>query len=257
MIPLGPVVARSRVNAARAAVWAYLSEDALRGEWWPELRLEPKVGGEVSERWSEGEGDDAVSRDASGTVDVWVDGHAIGFTWRESGDPRDTAVLVTLRSQGYETGITVTETGFDALPSPAERAAASQEGWAVLLRDLTEAVRVAVESGTIGADGVVAGAAAVGVEGAEAVDVVSAGAESVDAESVGAESDDADADGDEAEGAGVDGAEAGVDSAEAEGAGVDGADAGVDSAEGADDAESAEQDEPDADPDFDDLIRGK
>lgn len=253
MIPLGPVVARSRVNAARAAVWAYLSEEALRGEWWPELRLEPKVGGEVSERWSEGEGDDAVSRDASGTVDVWVDGHAIGFTWRESGDPRDTAVLVTLRSQGYETGITVTETGFDALPSPAERAAASQEGWAVLLRDLTEAVRVAVESGTIGAGGVVAGAEGVGVEDAEAVDVVSAGAESVDAESVGAESDDADgdadadADGDEAEGVGVDGA----------GAGVDGPDAGVDSAEGADDAESAEQDEPDADPDFDDLIRGK
>ncbi|WP_427870610.1 SRPBCC family protein [Leucobacter luti] len=234
-------MARSRVNAARAAVWAYLSEEALRGEWWPELRLEPKVGGEVSERWSEGEGDDAVSRDASGTVDVWVDGHAIGFTWRESGDPRDTAVLVTLRSQGYETGITVTETGFDALPSPAERAAASQEGWAVLLRDLTEAVRVAVESGTIGADGVVAGAG-----GGAAVDAVAVEAEAVD---VGSDDADAEADGDEAEVAGVDGAGG-------EGAGVDGPDGGVDGAGGADDGESAEPDEPDADPDFDDLIRG-
>lgn len=169
MIPLGPVVARSRVGVARAAAWSYLVEPERRAEWWPELRLDARVGGEVAERWSEGEGDDAVSRDASGTVDVWVEGHAVGFTWREAGDERDTAVLVTLRTQGLDTGITVTETGFDALPAPAERAAASQEGWQVLLRDLTAALEAAQAAGVFGERETLSFAAAVAGSGAGAV----------------------------------------------------------------------------------------
>lgn len=168
MIPLGPVVARSRVGVARAAAWSYLVEPERRAEWWPELRLDARVGGEVAERWSEGEGDDAVSRDASGTVDVWVEGHAVGFTWREAGDERDTAVLVTLRTQGLDTGITVTETGFDALPAPAERAAASQEGWQVLLRDLTVALEAAQAAGAFGERETLSFAAAVAGSGAGA-----------------------------------------------------------------------------------------
>lgn len=149
MIPLGPVVARSRLRAARTAAWAYLSEPERRAEWWPELQLEPNVGGAISERWSEDTGETSVSRDASGTVDVWVEGHALGFRWREAGDERETAVLVTLRTQGEETGITVTETGFDALPEAAARAAASQDGWQVLLRDLTTALEAAVAEGRV------------------------------------------------------------------------------------------------------------
>ncbi|MGW9020975.1 SRPBCC family protein [Leucobacter chromiiresistens] len=150
MIPLGPVVARSRVGVARAAAWTYLVEPDRRAEWWPELQLDARVGGVVAEQWSEGEGDATVSRDASGTVDVWVEGHAVGFTWREAGDERDTAVLITLRTQGVDTGITVTETGFDALPSAGERAAASQEGWQVLLRDLKSALEAAQAAGAFG-----------------------------------------------------------------------------------------------------------
>lgn len=151
MIPLGPVVARSRLRAERTAAWSYLSEADRRAEWWPELELEPRVGGAISERWSEESGETSVSRDASGAVDVWVEGHAIGFRWREAGDERDTAVLMTLRTQGMDTGITVTETGFDALPDAAARAAASQDGWQVLLRDLTAALEAAVADGRIAA----------------------------------------------------------------------------------------------------------
>lgn len=151
MIPLGPVVARSRLRAERTAAWSYLSEADRRAEWWPELELEPRVGGAISERWSEESGETSVSRDASGAVDVWVEGHAIGFRWREAGDERDTAVLMTLRTQGMDTGITVTETGFDALPDAAARAAASQDGWQVLLRDLTAALEAAVAEGRIAA----------------------------------------------------------------------------------------------------------
>ena len=168
MIPLGPVVARNRVGATRAAVWTFIADRGRRALWWPELELDGRVGGAVSERWSEGEGEEAVSRDAAGTIDVWVEGHALGFTWRESGDARETAVLLTLRTQGAETGITVTETGFDALPGAAERAAASQEGWSVLLRDLTTAVAEAAAAGEFSAAGIAAYEARLAAEEAPA-----------------------------------------------------------------------------------------
>lgn len=136
MVPVGPVVARCQTAQPRRVLWAYLSDPDLRAEWWPELNLESRLGGTVREQWAEGD----ASRDASGEVDVFVDGHALGFRWTEAGDPRPTAVLITLRSIGAGASLTVTETGFDMLPDPSARAAASQEGWDVLLRDLSAAV---------------------------------------------------------------------------------------------------------------------
>ena len=136
MVPVGPVVARCQTAQPRRVLWAYLSDPDLREEWWPELNLESRLGGTVREQWAEGD----ASRDASGEVDVFVDGHALGFRWTEAGDPRPTAVLITLRSIGAGASLTVTETGFDMLPDPSARAAASQEGWDVLLRDLSAAV---------------------------------------------------------------------------------------------------------------------
>ncbi|WP_162903796.1 SRPBCC domain-containing protein [Leucobacter sp. wl10] len=152
MIPLGPVVARSRVRAARAAVWSYLVDSGRRSEWWPGLQLEPGVGGAVAVRSAAEEGGEASpARETEGAVDVWVEGHAFGFTWRESGEERTTAVLLTLRSQGHETGVTVTETGFDALAAPAERAAVSQQEWGRLLAELAGAVEAAAEAASDGA----------------------------------------------------------------------------------------------------------
>lgn len=136
MVPVGPVVARCETAQPRRVLWAYLSDPDLRAEWWPELNLESRLGGSVREQWAEGD----ASRDASGEIDVFVDGHALGFRWTEAGDPRPTAVLITLRSIGAGASLTVTETGFDMLPDPSARAAASQEGWDVLLRDLSAAI---------------------------------------------------------------------------------------------------------------------
>ncbi|PRI10546.1 SRPBCC family protein [Leucobacter massiliensis] len=148
MIPLGPVVARTRVRAPRTAVWAYLSEPGLRAEWWPGTRWETAVGGAVfAERLNLGvAADDGASaaetssaREFAGSVDVWVEGHALGYTWRAEGEERGTAVLLTLRTQGPHTGVTVTETGFDALERPAESAAAAQREWQELLQQLAAA----------------------------------------------------------------------------------------------------------------------
>lgn len=253
MIPLGPVVARSRVRAPRAAVWATVTDPELRKTWWPELHLEPRIGGAVSERWTETSGETAVSRDASGDVDVWVEGHAIGFRWSEAGDAHSTAVLVTLRSQGPETGITVTETGFDVLPAPAERAAASQEGWQVLLGDLVASVEAAVAAGTFAtvdtAAADVADTAAGGVADSDVADTAAVDSDVVAQESVSsADADLADPAADDAaagDDAGADDADNSEPSAEVAGA-ADVADADADAAA---DSEAADADADAADAD--------
>lgn len=150
MIPLGPVVARARVRAQRATVWNYLADPALRASWWPEVHLDTELGGSVTEKWAESTGESAIGRDAAGEVDVFVNGHALGFRWSDVGDTATTAVLFTLRAHGVDTGVTVTETGFDALPMAAERAAASTEGWQSLLADLVTAVDAAGDTGAAG-----------------------------------------------------------------------------------------------------------
>lgn len=176
MIPLGPVVARARVRAERQLVWNYLADQGLRAAWWPEVNLDAMLGGSVVERWVDGEGDAAISRDASGTIDVYVEGHALGFRWSDAGDAAATAVLFTLRAQGVDTGVTVTETGFDALPMAAERAAVSTDGWQSLLADLVAAVDAGVgEASGVAVSG--AGAVATGAMG-DAGAVSDAGAES-------------------------------------------------------------------------------
>lgn len=188
MVPVGPVVARCQTAQPRRVLWAYLSDPDLRAEWWPELNLESRLGGTVREQWAEGD----ASRDASGEVDVFVDGHALGFRWTEAGDPRPTAVLITLRSIGAGASLTVTETGFDMLPDPSARAAASQEGWDVLLRDLSAAVDDLDEDDAATAVATAeASAADTGAEPADAepepVEVGSSEAEAVEAEAVEAE----------------------------------------------------------------------
>ena len=150
MIPLGPVVARARVRAQRTVVWSYFVDPGMRASWWPEARIDTRLGGEVAERWCEGEGDDEIGRDASGTIDIWVDGHAAGFSWSDSKDEGSTTVLITLRDRGVDTGVTVTETGFDGLPMAAERAAASLDGWQSLLADLVAAVDAGAGVPTLG-----------------------------------------------------------------------------------------------------------
>src|SRR5690606_14721628 len=76
---------------------------------------------------------------------VWVAGHALGFTWSESGEERGTAVLVTLRSQGYHTGVTVTETGFDGVKDGAARADRAGREWARFIEALSTASLVEVD----------------------------------------------------------------------------------------------------------------
>lgn len=136
MVSVGPVIVRKRVEATRVAAWAFIVEARQRHRWWPDSHIDPRTDGAVSERWSFGEGDNIESRNASGKIDVFVPGHALGFRWRDGDDEFDTAVLFTLHSQGEAADITITETGFGRFADAGERAADAEQGWIELLDEL-------------------------------------------------------------------------------------------------------------------------
>lgn len=141
MAAVGPVIARMRARASRETAWTYFADPALRRTWWPDAELDVRFGGAVSERWSDGDGPDAANRDAVGTIDVLIAGHALGFRWRDGADEHETAVLITLRSHDTETDIMVTETGFGRFADAFERTADAQQSWIELLTELTAALR--------------------------------------------------------------------------------------------------------------------
>ncbi len=140
MAVVGPVIARMRAKAPRETAWQYIAHPELRAEWWPDVELDVVFGGAVAERWT-AENGEAASRNAVGTVDVLIEGHALGFRWRDGDDPHETAVLITFRSQGDETDIMVTETGFGVFPDAFERTADAQQSWIDLLTDYVAALR--------------------------------------------------------------------------------------------------------------------
>ena len=124
MIPVGPVVVRAQIAATRDSVWAALVQQS----WYADLKFARELFGEATI---------SGSREASGKVDVWVPGHVLGFKWAGEGE-KPTAVLVTLRSRGDSTDLTLTETGFDALENGAQVAAAAQLGWDAAFARLAE-----------------------------------------------------------------------------------------------------------------------
>ncbi len=144
MAAVGPVIARKRARASRETAWSYIADPELRQTWWPDAEFEVVLGGAIAERWSDGEDSDSPSRNAVGVVDVLIAGHAFGFRWRDGADEHETAVLLTLRSQGAETDLMVTETGFGRFPDAFERTADAQQSWIELLSDLA-AVLATVE----------------------------------------------------------------------------------------------------------------
>ncbi|GAA2827255.1 activator of Hsp90 ATPase-like protein [Leucobacter komagatae] len=179
MAVVGPVIARMRARAPREVAWNYLADGALRASWWPDAELDVVFGGTVAERWTAENGESA-SRNAVGAVDVLIEGHALGFRWRDGSDEHETAVLVTFRSQGDETDIMVTETGFGVFPDAFERTADAQQSWIDLLTDYVAVLREAAPVEAEVAGGIETEAAEV-VEAAEAVEVEAAENDQADA----------------------------------------------------------------------------
>lgn len=131
---LDAVRIRRFVPRERAGVWLQLSNQALRGKWWPDSLITVSVGGEVR-----------ASRRAElgtavfvGEVDVLVEGHALGFVWTETGRPRPTSVLMTLSSALRGTEVDIVEVGFSGVESTANRISRAEQEWTELLAQLAQ-----------------------------------------------------------------------------------------------------------------------
>lgn len=263
MAVVGPVIARMRAKAPRETAWQYIAHPELRAEWWPDVELDVVFGGAVAERWT-AENGEAASRNAVGTVDVLIEGHALGFRWRDSDDPHETAVLITFRSQGDETDIMVTETGFGVFPDAFERTADAQQSWIDLLTDYVAAIPgVTSQAVAIGDEADLSAVQAIADADDDGEPAEDLPVEGVPVEELGeaADADLVDAATEAADVADVDGTDADEDAAETtEVAGAEGL-AEVDGADEAEEAEDAETDPADEEAeeealDFDSLIRG-
>ncbi|KAM9864191.1 hypothetical protein ACIFOC_03097 [Leucobacter aridicollis] len=185
MAVVGPVIARMRAKAPRETAWQYIAHPELRAEWWPDVELDVVFGGAVAERWT-AENGEAASRNAVGTVDVLIEGHALGFRWRDGDDPHETAVLITFRSHGDETDIMVTETGFGVFPDAFERTADAQQSWIDLLTDYVASIpSVTSEAVAIGDEAGVSTVEAIADGDGDAAPVEGVPVEGVPAEELG------------------------------------------------------------------------
>ncbi|MFC4223960.1 SRPBCC family protein [Lysinibacter cavernae] len=131
-MPVGPVIVRVTLPAARETVWQALVEPQRTAIWWPDLQIDAVIGGGVAEIWAEADSE----RHATGAVDIVIPGHSLGFNWQELGDAYATSVLLVIRTDGERSILTVTETGLDSLEHANRRAMEYHEGWEYHLEDL-------------------------------------------------------------------------------------------------------------------------
>jgi uncharacterized protein YndB with AHSA1/START domain len=108
-------------------VWDSLAlPDRLR-EWWPQLTLEPEVGGGFLEIWA---GADGAERRTRGTVTTWLEPELIELDWANEDWDFSTEVALSLAAEGTETRVAICQSGWDAAGLEAEALRGSHEdGW--------------------------------------------------------------------------------------------------------------------------------
>ena len=121
------------VGASARAAWAALTAPEQRRRWWPQLELDPRVGGRLVETWHDGSGAQQTTR---GTVLDLVPEQRLRCSWRDDGWPAATEVLLTLRPAQETTVVELSHRGWDRLEDAEALRDAHRRGWAMHLADL-------------------------------------------------------------------------------------------------------------------------
>lgn len=133
---VNPVTVTRILCAPRPEIWRRIAEPELRALWWPELQIDLKSGGSLIEKVKQR----GAKRVVSGEIDVFAEGHALGFVWFNEKDHHSTSVLIALLSEDVETKLVVTEFGFGSLANAEERSNISYELWESRLNRLAESI---------------------------------------------------------------------------------------------------------------------
>lgn len=118
------LVVSTKVAAPRERVWRAVVMPDDRAGWWPDLRLEPRLGAHLSETWRE----DGIEQRADGAVTEILAGHRLRFRWSQPGWPTATDVSLTLDDVDGGTLVSVEESGLDQVAGPA-LAEEHRQGW--------------------------------------------------------------------------------------------------------------------------------
>lgn len=134
-------IARTYV-ATRDDLWKRIAAEHYRELWWPSSTLELANGGKVSTTLHRRDGS---ACQLNGTTDVYIEGHALGFTWRRPEERDETSVLMTLTSLMGTTQLSVLEIGFRALPESNDRISDAADHWQQRLEALSNSLVQPVE----------------------------------------------------------------------------------------------------------------
>ena len=113
--------------ATPEGVWESLADPERLREWWPQLTLEPELGGGFLELWSDENGNE---RRTTGTVTTWTAPELVELDWADEDWEFMTAVSIGLAPTATETRIVISHTGWEAAGSDAAALLDAHEtGW--------------------------------------------------------------------------------------------------------------------------------
>jgi uncharacterized protein YndB with AHSA1/START domain len=140
-----------RIEAPAARVWGIIASAEGMGQWLGPKTFEPRLDGRVLFDVLHGARADGVPQRwlMFGSVVVFDPERELAFTWQEFNVndltvwPTATVVAVGLEAQpgGAATLVTLSHTGFEALPNAQEEYAGYAQGWASL-NDLEQLARM-------------------------------------------------------------------------------------------------------------------
>lgn len=136
-LSLDSVKVARQYEVSREALWQRIHDETAREVWWPKCSLNLRDGGAVAATVHRLDGTPCLQE---GAVDVLIDGHAFGFSWRQPEDLDDTSVLFTLTSLLGRTQLSVLEVGFRTMPKYVERLSSASAYWTQCLDSLTESL---------------------------------------------------------------------------------------------------------------------
>lgn len=113
--------------------WQVFARDELRADWWPWLELDPRPGGRLVERWTDGDGREVLT---SGRIELVQPPRRLVASWRDDDWPASTRVSIELAPAEPGILVRVRHEGWQALGADgAALAEAHAAGWRQHLAD--------------------------------------------------------------------------------------------------------------------------
>ena len=123
------IVICAQINVPRDRVWRALTEEEQIAEWWGGyVSLDARLGGRLTERWTDAGGREAVT---SGEVIRLTAPRTLELTWADDDWDESTSVLFRLEEAASTTRLTLEHWGWEAFPSSLreELIRAHASGW--------------------------------------------------------------------------------------------------------------------------------